>query len=299
MQNHGKKKAAVDNDENLEYVKELLKERNNISNLKEIAIIIPDDYLAWDTLKSLFMKDKNLLKEHGDINLKALMTNPKSYSAWNYRLMLANNGLDLNEEDKLTRKLINYDKRNFHCWNYRRKLNLSVIYDYFNYSCLHDLISKNESIDSVDIIYTNPYYEGSLYLFHRINYNYYLKKYQNITYLHFKSPFKGELLVNNKVINIPHPVLLIQLHEKEIEEIIIDDIIHKECEDDYNYSFIDELLELEPDCVNLLLMKLKITENYDLRNKLINKLINVDPMRKMWYSSLISAYYKIIPLIKI
>ncbi|KAI9919464.1 hypothetical protein PsorP6_017601 [Peronosclerospora sorghi] len=50
-----------------------------------------------------------------------LQRNPKSYSAWFQRKWIIDRGLgDFNKEIALCDQLLNFDERNFHCWNYRR-----------------------------------------------------------------------------------------------------------------------------------------------------------------------------------
>lgn len=295
MQSHGKKKN-VKEEGDLTYLKELLDGRSDLKKNYELVKIMPDDYFAWIELKKALLKDKSLLNLHYQVNTEALITNCKSYPAWNYRLFLTTISVDLEKEDFLTQKLLFSDKRNFHCWNYRRRLNLPKILDYFNYSCLHDLVFKNELPPIENIIYTNPYYEGCLYLFDKSDYEIYLKKYENKIVLHFKTPFTGKITVNNKTINVNLPVLLVKLEEDSFKNIFIDDrkyYLKKECR---NFSFIDELLSLEEECTFLLLMKLKITQEKEERRKIIDKLKMIDPLRKVFYETFFNSFYELFVL---
>ncbi|KAI9913256.1 hypothetical protein PsorP6_005844 [Peronosclerospora sorghi] len=69
------------------------------------------------------------MKESTHINCQApppsscahLQRNPKSYSSWFQRKWIIDRGLgDFNKEIALCDQLLNFDERNFHCWNYRR-----------------------------------------------------------------------------------------------------------------------------------------------------------------------------------
>jgi geranylgeranyl transferase type-2 subunit alpha len=94
----------------------------------------PENYTLWAyrrlTLNALSTDSPDLLTAELLFIQTALMRNPKVYSAWAHRRfvvqkLIADTGdvlTILNSETALTDKFLSLDRRNFHCWAYRRDL---------------------------------------------------------------------------------------------------------------------------------------------------------------------------------
>ena len=89
----------------------------------------PDFYTLWNFRKEIVLdciaktpaERSSLLNAELDLSFKALLKNPKCYSAWHHRLWVLD--LDAEPVDRemaLCTKMLTMDARNFHCWNYRR-----------------------------------------------------------------------------------------------------------------------------------------------------------------------------------
>uniref|UniRef100_K1QZ11 Geranylgeranyl transferase type-2 subunit alpha n=1 Tax=Magallana gigas TaxID=29159 RepID=K1QZ11_MAGGI len=97
----------------------------------EILSVNPDFYSLWNYRKEifLFMKDnketefvQKLMQDELGFLESCLKVNPKSYGAWHHRsFILENMPLpDWERELQLCNTFLEYDERNFHCWDYRR-----------------------------------------------------------------------------------------------------------------------------------------------------------------------------------
>ncbi|XP_057291293.1 geranylgeranyl transferase type-2 subunit alpha-like isoform X4 [Hydractinia symbiolongicarpus] len=88
----------------------------------------PDVYTLWNIRKEIFVemqKQENIDKLlHMELKFlqSCLHVNPKSYGVWNQRqfVMLTMEKPDWHEELRLCNLFLEYDERNFHCWDYRR-----------------------------------------------------------------------------------------------------------------------------------------------------------------------------------
>ncbi len=70
---------------------------------------------------------ERLLRSDVEVTQHCLMTNPKSYGAWQHRcwcfLKMHNNRKKSDAWEKevaLCNKFLSHDERNFHCWDHRR-----------------------------------------------------------------------------------------------------------------------------------------------------------------------------------
>jgi len=90
-----------------------------------------DLYTLWNCRKEIFKKMEETKEEEEmqalystelDLIAQSLVNNPKSYSLWEHRVFCMRRMPDPDwvNELKLTSKFLEYDERNFHCWDYRR-----------------------------------------------------------------------------------------------------------------------------------------------------------------------------------
>lgn len=97
----------------------------------EILSVNPDFYSLWNYRKEifLFMKDnketefvQKLMQDELGFLESCLKVNPKSYGAWHHRSFILENmpHPDWERELQLCNTFLEYDERNFHCWDYRR-----------------------------------------------------------------------------------------------------------------------------------------------------------------------------------
>lgn len=89
----------------------------------------PDFYTLWNFRKEIVLdmiakapaERSALLNTELDLSFKALLKNPKCYSAWHHRLWVLDIDAEpVEREMQLCTKMLGMDARNFHCWNYRR-----------------------------------------------------------------------------------------------------------------------------------------------------------------------------------
>ncbi|XP_041376268.1 geranylgeranyl transferase type-2 subunit alpha-like [Gigantopelta aegis] len=97
----------------------------------EILAANSDVYTLWNYRKEIFLhfvesKNKEELQKLFNNELYFLETclkgNPKSYGTWNHRCFVMDTmpEPDWQHELMLCNKFLEYDERNFHCWDYRR-----------------------------------------------------------------------------------------------------------------------------------------------------------------------------------
>ncbi|XP_056019962.1 geranylgeranyl transferase type-2 subunit alpha-like [Ostrea edulis] len=97
----------------------------------DILSVNPDFYSLWNYRKEifLFMKDnkedefvQKLMQDELGFLESCLKLNPKSYGAWQHRCFIMENMPcpDWERELQLCNTFLEYDERNFHCWDYRR-----------------------------------------------------------------------------------------------------------------------------------------------------------------------------------
>ncbi|CAL1532309.1 unnamed protein product [Lymnaea stagnalis] len=97
----------------------------------EVLAVNPDFYTLWNYRKETFLelkkiKSKEELQKIFQSELHFLETclkiNPKSYGSWHQRCFVMDNmpEPDWSRELELCNQFLQYDERNFHCWDYRR-----------------------------------------------------------------------------------------------------------------------------------------------------------------------------------
>ncbi|XP_059140969.1 geranylgeranyl transferase type-2 subunit alpha-like [Physella acuta] len=97
----------------------------------EVLVVNPDFYTLWNYRKETFLefqktKSNEELQKIFSSELQFLETclkiNPKSYGSWHQRCFVMDNmpDPDWNRELELCNQFLQYDERNFHCWDYRR-----------------------------------------------------------------------------------------------------------------------------------------------------------------------------------
>ncbi|XP_061192641.1 geranylgeranyl transferase type-2 subunit alpha-like [Saccostrea echinata] len=102
----------------------------------EILSVNPDFYSLWNYRKEifLFMKEnketdfvQKLMQDELGFLESCLKVNPKSYGAWHHRCFIMENmpNPDWERELQLCNTFLEYDERNFHCWDYRRTVVLA------------------------------------------------------------------------------------------------------------------------------------------------------------------------------
>ncbi|XP_005091696.1 geranylgeranyl transferase type-2 subunit alpha isoform X2 [Aplysia californica] len=97
----------------------------------EVLAVNPDFYSLWNFRKETFLelqntKDKDALQSMFQSELhfleSCLKINPKSYGTWHHRCFVMDTmpEPDWGRELQLCNQFLQYDERNFHCWDYRR-----------------------------------------------------------------------------------------------------------------------------------------------------------------------------------
>lgn len=280
----------------------------------KMVVLNPDDYKSWNWLKRqiLEMKERAEIKEEAAKQLfatqQAIEVNPKSYYAWYHRGWLINRyGTDMNREYRLCMLLLSLDSRNFHCWNHTRLIGLSIPLDFDNYSSTYCQCNN-----SVAAFYCDPHDEGIWRLMGRTRYqnstgpchvNIYSN---NMLEIHFYTPFIGKACIYDELlaeisVEIPKYTLISRVKynltiklkgalklklysDKNKEEIY-------ELKEEEQIINIDELEAID-ESVFIYFEKLKITEELVERERVIEKLVALDPIREKYYKSLVNKYYK-------
>lgn len=110
---------------NQEYDKEALEITGQILGAS------PDFYTLWNYRKEILLQFKEKMAEdefqtccRGELSFleTCLRVNPKSYGSWEHRCFVLDTmpNPDWNMELELCNTYLEYDERNFHCWDYRR-----------------------------------------------------------------------------------------------------------------------------------------------------------------------------------
>ncbi|XP_066258644.1 geranylgeranyl transferase type-2 subunit alpha [Euwallacea similis] len=105
----------------------------------QLLCVNPDIYTLWNYRKEVALikkkrSDENelegedllgtFLDKEIALTEQCLIANPKSYGSWHHRywVLMIHPKPDWEKEFNLCTKYLNYDDRNFHCWDYRRLL---------------------------------------------------------------------------------------------------------------------------------------------------------------------------------
>lgn len=301
----------TEDSETLEELKRIKEEEDTMEKHGKIVQIVTDDYLSWNKLKDFLLLNPQEFETQLRINENALRNNPKSYQAWYHRRFMMGSFPEqrvkhLDREDFLTALLLDSDPRNFHCWNYRMSVlgsDKSGVRDLFNYSYL----SHHSNFDPIPIIYTDPLDATGWECFYvhrerkRLEKGVYIRKYRNDVEIRFRDLFHGEMVfkseatertifrdVNTKILVVEniHGSLakceVVANQHKMKFEVNMEDI-----------SFVEEILESEPECYNALLVLLERVEGKTERNRIINKLIELDPIRERYYTFFTNEFYSV------
>lgn len=279
MINHGQGAAPSSA---LDELLDILKQPDSAEKFELLLQIVPDDYSAWH--KFILLDSPSFIRT----TQLALQVNPKSYSTWYHRFLKTMSQDET--EDRLTRLLLKYDPRNFHCWNYRRLLKLPPIHEYLNYSALHDLIKKGFNIDFKSIIFTDPFYEGG-YIHFLSNVNK-LRIAEDFLIVSMEKPIRRVWIDDEKIFEAKEKRLVFKTKRK----MALNQKIKVECEDRFfegtyaitnsDAKLMDDLIRLEPKCKWPYLVKLKGIKNEKERLEIIEKLVDIDPVRRNYYQNL-------------
>lgn len=96
--------------------------------LDKMLRVNPDPLHLWNHRRVILLQDsaENWITGELQLTAAALERNPKAYGAWFHRkwvLQQAKASRDLLQQElALTEQFLQYDERNFHCWNFRRFL---------------------------------------------------------------------------------------------------------------------------------------------------------------------------------
>ncbi|KAF9762785.1 Geranylgeranyl transferase type-2 subunit alpha 1 [Nosema granulosis] len=116
-----KEGECIEDKKILETLQDIFLIENPTEKATALVPIVTEDYAAWNYLKRVPEQRQLGLTE------TAIENNPKSYQAWYHRLYVYRQDPVLvlekiQREIKLISLLLEFDSRNFHCWNYKHKL---------------------------------------------------------------------------------------------------------------------------------------------------------------------------------
>ena len=121
-----------------EYLR-LQSEEDSLEKHRKIVLINPDDYRSWHCIKRRLsgQTTQGAIEEQLNLTQKAIEANPKSYCTWHHRYFFYKDAkMSSFYERKLCKALFSLDPRNFHCWNYCRRLGFVMPVDFRNYSSM-------------------------------------------------------------------------------------------------------------------------------------------------------------------
>jgi len=103
---------------------------------EKLLLVNPDPLMLWNHRRDIIQATKLDIETELRVTQAALQNNPKAYGAWFHRkwsivdYLLNDNASTeiLDNELKLTESFLQRDERNFHCWNYRRFVVSCVMY---------------------------------------------------------------------------------------------------------------------------------------------------------------------------
>jgi geranylgeranyl transferase type-2 subunit alpha len=135
--------------ETFDLIAQVLRKNPDFSSLwnfrREIILFQEQEFISSQPLSS--QSQHELVEKELALSTNAIEKNPKSYCAWYHRVWLSKRyEVNIIDEVNLCNKFLDFDQRNFHCWNYRRYLidvaKISAV-DEFTYSA--SKISQNFS----------------------------------------------------------------------------------------------------------------------------------------------------------
>ncbi|XP_060517793.1 geranylgeranyl transferase type-2 subunit alpha [Cylas formicarius] len=244
----------------------------------QLLCVNPDIYTLWNYRKEVILleiknREKDIEEEdlmkflENEISLteQCLLSNPKSYGSWHHRywVLMKHPKPDWDKEFNLCTKYLNYDDRNFHCWDYRR-----LILNKIGVTLTAELKFSTERLNANFSNYSSWHYRSTLRKLDEtcINDEFYLV--QNAV---FTDPGDSSSWFYLRWV-LSNPIVTKEKREQLLEG-------------------LEQLEELEPDCKWILLAKcwlmgslvLNDPEYIDLRVQFYNKLIKLDPLRKGQY----------------
>lgn len=168
----------------------------------QILSVNPDCATYWNLRRQIFLRLEHE-KESGEVKSAyqkelsfletCLRVNPKSYGTWHHRCWVMDHMQepDWKRELELCNKFLEYDERNFHCWDYRRfVVQRSAVPDEEELAYTGRLISTNFSNYSswhyrstlLPLVYPDPQRQG------RISEDILLKEYELVQNAYFTDP---------------------------------------------------------------------------------------------------------------
>lgn len=278
--NISSKTEIIEQDEQNE-ISQIISVKNmpeSVEKHEKLVLLNPDDYNSWNYLKSKFLGTKNELEMEKQLELtkQAIQINPKSYSAWFHRFLFYNKNIWF-KEHKLCTFLLKFDPRNFHCWNYCLKNGFEIKLDLHNPTSMYFKEFREEwlYIDPDDEAVWRAYENSKKYST--------IRKYKGRLEFIFNMAIKGELRINQRVIKIEQVTHRFILEtEEEPKYLALNGnilVVSKE----KMPNFVNKILELNPNCIFALKMKLVYTENIKEREEIIKRLEEIDFIRREYY----------------
>ncbi|KAH9411950.1 hypothetical protein HK407_02g03970 [Ordospora pajunii] len=302
----------IEDQECTERLKRLLEQKDSVQKHMAIVQISTDDYMSWNILKQHLMAHRNEFSTQLSVCENALRSNPKSYQAWNHRRFMMLEFEEeaqkyAREEDALTARLLNFDPRNFHCWNYRMQvIGNKTARDLFNYSYLH----HNMDEDPISIVYTDPLSPvGWEYLYvhreaRRMKSGMYIRIGEGCMEVVFEKPFVGELVIEVEAMDeqlvcrseVPTMCLKrrICLCRAPSRLTLTVEGVEKRFErEEDDLALPNAILRLESECIGALQCIVDCSKDAKERKKAVEELVRIDPIRRKYYSSLNHEHFDV------
>ncbi|XP_064395199.1 geranylgeranyl transferase type-2 subunit alpha-like isoform X2 [Halichondria panicea] len=321
-----------------------------LSLTREVLCVNPEIATLWNYRREIFVeRQANMSDEEfsllccKELNLleSCLRVNPKAYCVWLSRqwILLHCPQADWVREKGLCDKLLNYDERNFHCWDHRRFViqqshcvsvnqELSFTYDkiasnFSNYSAWHyrsqllplvhpssgspsddgglvsgDALAKEHEL-AQNAFFTDPD-DQSAWFYHRWLLGE-VRCLDSVDMVYLQVSSQPKLVISfNQPLNV-HQRLCITMDGEIVCEIV--------CEGEWpttlyqttlptlpstiNISFDQQNISLSPRCLLttvLLMQSLDPVKYSPLIQHMTSRLCQVDPLRKSYYTDLMSRF---------
>lgn len=281
MIRHGVEESCSESNESeIQKITEVMEMDESLEKHSLMVLLNPDDYNSWNFLKKHFegVDDKlSFIEKQLELTQEALQVNPKSYSTWFHRFYFFSK-LRNKKEQFLCKLFLEFDKRNFHCWNY----------------CIRNNFDLGLDLDNPSSIIINRAQEKHLFIdpsdesLWRVREHPFpvLNIFEDSIEILFKVPFIGSVEINGKVLEATLFTKRIKTGFCEVNKIKIN---QKEMEltNFYDSEFIEHILHLDPNCIHALKNKVM----YGNREEALERLLKID--RKRNYENLRprKAYY--------